>query len=102
MCSFPLGIFLTTIFLSQWAKESRQECLFLKLEHIKTYDKLAWNLFSIMLKIGTSQSFTDKVTLLFKDAIIVINLIGQNMEMCSSRFMKKFIKVVPLTYMFLS
>jgi len=78
----PLRYILDNVLLQyetvQWAKDSDQDLIFLKLDFTKAYDTVSWDfLFSVMRKIGIHDSFTHIVRMLLLDASASILINGQ-------------------------
>ena len=62
----------------QWAKESRQDSIFLKLDFSKAYDIVHWTfMFQAMKKLGMHNSFINMISLLFCDASVSLNINNQ-------------------------
>jgi hypothetical protein len=52
-----------------WARCTKQEKIFLKLDFAKAYDKVSWDfLFLAMKRLGMDDEFIDTIKLLFQDA----------------------------------
>ena len=67
--------------LIQWAKESRQEPIFLKLNFNKAYGRIDWTcMFQVMGKLGMSHSFITMIRVLFYDAMVSIYINNQATE----------------------
>jgi hypothetical protein len=78
----PLRFILDNILLThesiQWAKESRQESIFLKLDFSKAYDIVDWAfMFQITEKLGMPNTFIHVIRMLFHDAMVPININNQ-------------------------
>ena len=78
----PLWFIVDNILLThesiQWAKESHQESIFLKLDFSKTYNRLDWALmFQIMRKLGMQTTCVKIIRILFHDAIVSVNINNQ-------------------------
>ena len=71
------NILLTHETLS-WAKKSRQDTIFLKLDFSKAFDRVDWNLlFNIMAWMGFPPLFTNMVRLTLVDEEASININGR-------------------------
>lgn len=65
----------------EWAKESNQDLIFLKLDFIKAYDVVAYKfLFSVMRKLGKPEVFIQLVFLLLHDASALVILNGKTTD----------------------
>jgi len=78
----PLRYILDNVLLQyetvEWAKESQQDLIFLKLDFTKAFDTVSWDfLFSVMGKIGVPESFTHIVKMLLHDASASVLLNGK-------------------------
>ena len=74
---FILDNILLTHESIQWAKESRQDSIFLKLDFSKAYDSVDWTfMLQIMEKLGMPKSI-NLILLLFYDALVSININNQ-------------------------
>lgn len=59
----------------EWAKESSQDLIFLKLDFTKVYDMVSWDfLFQVMSKMGIPNSFSHLMMMLSRDAAATIML----------------------------
>jgi hypothetical protein len=70
----PLRYILDNVLLTHetidWAKKSKQDLIFLKLDFAQTNDKVSWNfLLKIIDMMGFAKEFFTMVKLLFQDAI---------------------------------
>ena len=74
---FILDNILLTHETLSWAKKSRQDTIFLKLDFSKAFDRVDWLfLLQIMSKMGFPQSFINMVRLTLRDAAAAINVNG--------------------------
>lgn len=74
---FILDNILLTHETLAWAKKSKQETIFLKLDFSKAFDRVDWPfLFNTMAKMGFPPSFTNMVKLTMSDAKASINING--------------------------
>jgi hypothetical protein len=88
----PNHFSITSIYLSglrvdntyesiQWAKKSHQEFIFLKLDLSEAYDRVDWAfMFQVMINIGMSSTYIKMIVMLFRDAIIFVNINNQVLE----------------------
>jgi len=64
--------------IAQWAKDSNQDLIFLKLDFTKACDTVAWDfLFKVMDRIGIPATFMKLVNMLLLDASIVVSINGK-------------------------
>lgn len=85
--AFLLLRFILIFFLlkHEWAKESRQEPIFLKLDFNKAYGRIEWTcMFQVMGKLGMSNSFITMIRVLFYDAMVSIYINNQATEPLNS------------------
>lgn len=78
----PLWSILNNILLThgsiQWAMESNQDSIFLKLDFSKAYDSVDWSfMFLVMKKLGMPHSFTNTIRMLFQDVTVFVNINNQ-------------------------
>ena len=75
---FILDNILLTHETLSWAKKSKQDTIFLKLDFSKAFDRVDWSfLFQIMSRMGFPLSFINMVKLTLNDACAAINVNGQ-------------------------
>ena len=75
---FILDNILLTHETLSWAKKSKQDTIFLKLDFSKAFDRVDWRfLFLIMTRMGFPFSFINLVKLTLNDACAAINVNGQ-------------------------
>lgn len=77
----PMRFILDNLFLTQetmeWADQSEQPLLFLKLDFSKAYDMVEWGcLFKILNKMGFPTKFVHMISLLFTDAAAAVKVNG--------------------------
>jgi hypothetical protein len=62
-----------------WAKHSKQDVIFLKLEFSKAYDKISWTfLFDVLEKFGLALKYINMIHILFVEVERVLMLLDPN------------------------
>jgi hypothetical protein len=77
----PLRCILDNIMLTQetmaWAKYSKQDLLFLKLDFSKAYDMVDWDfLFATIERMGFPVEFTSMIKIFFQDVVACVKANG--------------------------
>jgi hypothetical protein len=93
----PLRYILDNVLLQheaiEWARESRQEMLLLKLDFQKAYDTVSLPfLFQAMSRLGIPDEYIQMTQMLFKDSTISVCLNGK--ESASFRYREEFARGV--------